>query len=250
MRAEYCHRGRKVYSARRRLVQQLSLPGPLQPVPRLREDFLQTVISVFQGLLIVVFLGHPHGSLLYGMEVLLNHFGRDMEEISKPPRDSIRAKAPRPAQPIINLPAHQLRKVANRQESHGTGWDQGWTVCVFSCVEWCITCYIPRERPLSPRFKEQQLPLHRVGQRKRIFNGFRSRNLFSYLYPKAVMETQERRYASGRETTGIRLLSVDSIIWKVAHMSPYVLVTKGGEMALAILEYPSVISEQLENLAA
>ena len=108
-----------------------------------------------------------------------------------------------------------------------------------------------RYRGLNPWDKNDSRLLRFLGKGELAINGFRNKDLRSWLYPGAdQMTSQEFKRVSSRVTRSLRLLRAHGLIAKVSGVNRYVLSDKGRKFATALLSASAADIQTLMEIAA
>lgn len=107
-----------------------------------------------------------------------------------------------------------------------------------------------RIRALRP-WAQEDLDLFRTVNRGEFtINGFRNRDLQSFLFKGTPASTKEKQRRSGRVSRLLRLLRAHHLIKKVPSTYRYVLTAKGRQIIAAVLTTQRLTLEQINRLAA
>ena len=107
-----------------------------------------------------------------------------------------------------------------------------------------------RIRPLRPWAQDDLELLRTVNRGEFTVNGFRNRDLQSFLFKGTAVSTKEKQRRSARVSRLLRLLRAHHLIKKVPSTYRYVLTAKGSQIIAAVLTAQRITLEQLNRLAA
>ena len=107
-----------------------------------------------------------------------------------------------------------------------------------------------RVRSLRPWSMEDSTLLKTISRGEFNINGFRNRDLLSYLFPGTPDGVEAKRRISARITHRLRMLRAHGIIRRVPHTFRYVMTDKGRQIATAIIHTQHIPITRISELAA
>jgi len=107
-----------------------------------------------------------------------------------------------------------------------------------------------RVRSLRPWSMEDSILLKTISRGEFNINGFRNRDLVSYLFPGTPDEVEAKRRVSARITHRLRMLRAHRIIRRVPRTSRYVLTKRGRIITSAIIHTQHIPITRISELAA